>query len=601
MPLEKINNCPLHKQTRVYDIFGKRIPCKCGYHKSAEQTALGVQAGPLSSTGSIPALQSSAVFRPAPHSSAVSRPVPHSSAVSRPVPHSSAVSRPAPQSSAGMQAGPLSSAGMQVGPLSSAGSKPAQQSGARMQAGPFSSAVSRPAPHSSTGMQAGPLSSAGSIPAPHSSTGMQAGPLSSAGSRPAPHSSTGMQAGPLSSAGSIPAPQSSSSIKCALCSKDVDVEGFTEHLSDYHVQECCDQCGAKVWGAVGLLHHIDNHHRLTNLSDQDRPSVGPPAVSPTTSTAQSPAYIEEQQGAPQTTLHTPSLRPPEMYMLEGASRWNINRAHQAVDMSGTSHTKIYDVRLMSHMNVLSNRVLGCTLLPEFMPPGKPTDELWSTCWRSLTEETCFLHWSTVKSLRQRHSPDIEDISCAGPSTSAPSPSKYSLKCKKNVLPGPWRASRKRSGSAPGQQAAERLFMTYGQAAQRPDINRISECVALKLLKEFREARNRPKDNKGKIFPIPQAIVMTYSHIKQLLEDCREVLDKTNLVLVTINKTTDTDSASSGEDGPPNVPPPPPPLLPPVAPPSPPPPPLPSPEHHPAPREEHEEDYFADDEEEQEQG
>lgn len=83
----------------------------------------------------------------------------------------------------------------------------------------------------------------------------------------------------------------------------------------------------------------------------------------------------------------------------------------------------------------------------------------------------------------------------------------------------------------------RLFMTHGQAAQRPDVNRISECVTLKLLKEFREARNRPKDNKGKSFPIPQAIVMTYSHIKQLLEDCREVLDKTNLVLVTINNTT----------------------------------------------------------------
>ncbi|RXN26739.1 hypothetical protein ROHU_005607 [Labeo rohita] len=118
-----------------------------------------------------------------------------------------------------------------------------------------------------------------------------------------------------------------------------------------------------------------------------------------------------------------------------------------------------------------------------------------------------------------------------------SPSKYALKCKKNVLPGPWRASQKRSGSAPGQQAAERLFMTHGQAAQRPDVHRISECIALKLLKEFREARNRPKDNKGKIFPIPQSIVMTYSHIKQLLEDCREVLDKTNLVLVTVNNTT----------------------------------------------------------------
>lgn len=74
-------------------------------------------------------------------------------------------------------------------------------------------------------------------------------------------------------------------------------------------------------------------------------------------------------------------------------------------------------------------------------------------------------------------------------------------------------------------------MTHGQAAQRPDINRISECIALKLLKEFREARNRPKDNKGKTFPITQAIVMMYCHIKQLLEDCRELLDKTNLVLV----------------------------------------------------------------------
>ncbi|XP_065122010.2 uncharacterized protein [Paramisgurnus dabryanus] len=80
-------------------------------------------------------------------------------------------------------------------------------------------------------------------------------------------------------------------------------------------------------------------------------------------------------------------------------------------------------------------------------------------------------------------------------------------------------------------------MIHGQAAERPDANRISECVALKLLKEFNEARNRPRDNKGKVFAIPQAIVMTYSHIKQLLEDCREILEKTNLVLVTVNNTT----------------------------------------------------------------
>ena len=158
-----------------------------------------------------------------------------------------------------------------------------------------------------------------------------------------------------------------------------------------------------------------------------------------------------------------------------------------------------------------------------------------------------------------------------------SPTKYSMKSKKKTLSGPWRASRKRSGSAPGQQAAERylpliysifgvclhrhnihvyvftvhthnvdyvillsicrLFMVHGQAAQRPDLNRISECVALRLYKEFREARNRPKDNKGKTFAIPQSIVMTYSHIKQLIEDCKDILDNTNILLVTINNTT----------------------------------------------------------------
>ncbi|CAB1452427.1 unnamed protein product [Pleuronectes platessa] len=115
--------------------------------------------------------------------------------------------------------------------------------------------------------------------------------------------------------------------------------------------------------------------------------------------------------------------------------------------------------------------------------------------------------------------------------------KYSLKCKRKTLAGPWRASRKRSGSATGQQAAERLFMTHGQAAQRPDSNRISECVSLRLLKEYQCARNRPKDIKGKTLPIPQSIVHTYQHIKQLLEDSRVIQDQTTLVLVTVNNTT----------------------------------------------------------------
>jgi len=83
----------------------------------------------------------------------------------------------------------------------------------------------------------------------------------------------------------------------------------------------------------------------------------------------------------------------------------------------------------------------------------------------------------------------------------------------------------------------RLFMVHGQAAHRPDQNRVSECVALKLYKEYKEARNRPKDNKGRTFAIPQSIVMAYSHIKQLVEDCREIMHKSDLVLVNINNTT----------------------------------------------------------------
>uniref|UniRef100_A0A3B5QWS4 Uncharacterized protein n=1 Tax=Xiphophorus maculatus TaxID=8083 RepID=A0A3B5QWS4_XIPMA len=66
---------------------------------------------------------------------------------------------------------------------------------------------------------------------------------------------------------------------------------------------------------------------------------------------------------------------------------------------------------------------------------------------------------------------------------------------------------------------------------------VSECVCLKLLKEYQQARNRPKDSKGKVLPIPQSIVQTYCHFKQLLEDSRPIQDQTNLLLVTINNTT----------------------------------------------------------------
>ena len=83
----------------------------------------------------------------------------------------------------------------------------------------------------------------------------------------------------------------------------------------------------------------------------------------------------------------------------------------------------------------------------------------------------------------------------------------------------------------------RLFMVHGQAAQKPTTNRISECVCLKLYKMYLQARDRPQDAAGKRLPIPQAIVRRYTHIKMLLEDSRNVVKNTNLVLVTINNTT----------------------------------------------------------------
>jgi len=65
-------------------------------------------------------------------------------------------------------------------------------------------------------------------------------------------------------------------------------------------------------------------------------------------------------------LHT------QMYMLEGLSRWNLNRSAQALSMTETLRTKLYNIRLMSNVNELSNKVLGKPIFPEFVPPGKPT-------------------------------------------------------------------------------------------------------------------------------------------------------------------------------------------------------------------------------------
>ncbi|XP_069115959.1 uncharacterized protein [Argopecten irradians] len=356
----------------------------------------------------------------------------------------------------------------------------------------------------------------------------------------------------------------------------------------------------------------------------------------------------------------------QMYMMEGSSRWNQNRARDAVELPSTSATKMYDVRLMSAINAISQRVLNIDLIPEFQPPGRPTDELIAVDFllaqsgkgdhrpsetfdkddekrflpeldvEEATEEVEFdctvssavdiehlpdtpkvpssqgpVHMSlcdrcgvclntgemvthaitctsTVQKIRDSPSPDmqiseeeedsflntrhdahgfpgwekVDTLSAylvdqldttatsltvsesnqiirmyAGLHQIDKSPTKYARKSKKEVLPGPWRASRKRSGSSPGVQASERLYKTHGRAAQSPDTNRISECICIRLWRIYQYVRNRPKDAAGKTLQVSHAIVKHYSLIQQLLEDCHAIQDNTNLVLVTLNNTT----------------------------------------------------------------
>ncbi|KAK7880865.1 hypothetical protein WMY93_032504 [Mugilogobius chulae] len=257
----------------------------------------------------------------------------------------------------------------------------------------------------------------------------------------------------------------------------------------------------------------------------------------------------------------------QMYMLEGGSRWNLNRACDAVSMGGTSKQK-YERIAVAYLLHQTGRgdmqapqhhsELG-SILPDIdedwaedsLSPASvqatdmphPHNEI-ATCdsrgvpgWEAVDKLAEYLVSSIglllLYLLLRQMTLGVCTLICS-------QWTRLSVNTLRSVRrgtcldPGGTRAT---ECSAPGQQAAERLFMVHGQAAHKPDITRISECVALKLLKEYQPARNRPKDVKGKTLPLTQAIVQTYSHIKQLLEDNQLILQQTNLVLVTVNNTT----------------------------------------------------------------
>ncbi|KAK0139240.1 hypothetical protein N1851_024171 [Merluccius polli] len=409
-------------------------------------------------------------------------------------------------------------------------------------------------------------------------------------------------------------------------------------------------------------------------------------------------------------LHT------QMYMLEGVSRWNLNRSAQALCMTETSGTKIYDIRLMSNVNALSNKVLGKPLLPEFIPPGKPTRERFAVEYlltqsnrgdllsqqiggigdflpeildedledecpdvtvpqaHDLTLQVILCQQSPIEerdaSPSPVHSPIEEsdarpvltpfeesglvtpspDTKCDGrgvagweavdalagylvglnrtitalsnaevaeilrPPPDTPSRAKKTLcpdlgelhesavallqaskQPRVTMATGKRRATyfnnieletlmhaygeylhvfRKKSNTAaaakeretawekiasrvnakkadsrktgggpapPPLTVAEELALSHNTgrpvAEGIPGGSSSSECTPQDTMASGLHSQNRPKDNKGKTFAIPQSIVMAYCHIKQLVEDCIEVMERSDLILVNINNIT----------------------------------------------------------------
>ncbi|XP_051810083.1 uncharacterized protein LOC110972961 [Acanthochromis polyacanthus] len=87
---------------------------------------------------------------------------------------------------------------------------------------------------------------------------------------------------------------------CSLCTQEVLSDQFTQHLPDYHVQEQCDCCGAKAWGALGLSQHLESCHVS---SPTHIPNISPPTPSALPSTPSAKEMTQIQSLRPQ---HTPA-------------------------------------------------------------------------------------------------------------------------------------------------------------------------------------------------------------------------------------------------------------------------------------------------------
>ncbi|XP_037643729.1 mediator of RNA polymerase II transcription subunit 15-like [Sebastes umbrosus] len=249
--MKRIDTCPLtpvfNQRPREYTIFGKKILCQCGYHKSAEQAGSSGSQQTEGESGSIAGRPQTA---------------------------------PATQSSSAASATQSSSA---ASATQSSSDAPTMQSS-------WSRSAARATQSSSAAFA-----------------------TQSSWSRSATSATQSRSAAPATQSSLSASRQTAAQIKCALCSIDISGDKFSEHLSDFHTDECCEQCGRKVSGAVGLLHHIEEHHH--KLSKQPQLPCPPPPQQPPPPSRQQPPFPPPQQPPPPpppTSPHVIILRPPEV-------------------------------------------------------------------------------------------------------------------------------------------------------------------------------------------------------------------------------------------------------------------------------------------------
>ncbi|XP_048017748.1 protein TsetseEP-like [Megalobrama amblycephala] len=120
--------------------------------------------------------------------------------------------------------------------------------------------------------------------------------------------------------------QGEQGVKCSLCGVVAEAEKFSEHLSDYHAEERCDTCGARVQGAVGLLQHIESNHYGALLAPRASTSKNPspsPCPSPSPRLAPPPQHLPSPLPAPvsPSPCHSPALQPSPPPLRPTPSLW----------------------------------------------------------------------------------------------------------------------------------------------------------------------------------------------------------------------------------------------------------------------------------------